>query len=113
MTKDTDDHADDWDQEDQGPPAKKGLSSVIIILLVVGGLSGGCCLIGTIAAIAIPSLVQARKAGNESAAIGSLRTLSSAQAIHRERSAQQQYADSLAERTRRTKARPPRRARAR
>jgi prepilin-type N-terminal cleavage/methylation domain-containing protein len=41
-------------------------------------------IIAIIAAIAIPNLIEARKSGNESAAIGALRTLVSAQAIFRE-----------------------------
>ena len=69
---------------------------MIIILVVVGVLFGGCCLMSTIAAIVIPNLIEARKAGNEAAAIGNLRVLCSAQAIHREQSTQQ-YADNLAE----------------
>jgi len=51
-------------------------------------------IIAIIAAIAIPNLIEARKAGNESAAIGSMRTISSAQAIAREQSDRYQ---SLAE----------------
>lgn len=41
-------------------------------------------IIAIIAAIAIPNLIEARKSGNESAAIGSLRTVSTAQAMFRE-----------------------------
>ena len=41
-------------------------------------------IIAIIAAIAIPNLIEARKSGNESSAIGSLRTISTAQTLFRE-----------------------------
>jgi prepilin-type N-terminal cleavage/methylation domain-containing protein len=41
-------------------------------------------IIATVAAIAIPNLIEARKGSNESAAIGALRTLTTAQALYRE-----------------------------
>ena len=41
-------------------------------------------IIAIIAAIAIPNLIEARKTGNETAAIGALRTISSTQAQFRE-----------------------------
>jgi prepilin-type N-terminal cleavage/methylation domain-containing protein len=41
-------------------------------------------IIAIIAAIAIPNLIQARKAGNETAAIGALRSMNTAQALFRE-----------------------------
>jgi prepilin-type N-terminal cleavage/methylation domain-containing protein len=41
-------------------------------------------IIAIIAAIAIPNLIEARKSSNESAAIGALRTMSTAQSIFRE-----------------------------
>lgn len=59
-------------------------------------------IIAIIAAIAIPNLIEARKQGNEAAAIGALRTLNTAQSIYRESgkevvSGASQYADNLAE----------------
>jgi type IV pilus assembly protein PilA len=41
-------------------------------------------IIAIIAAIAIPNLIEARKSGNESAAIGSLKAITSAQSLYRE-----------------------------
>ncbi|HVY60358.1 MAG TPA: type II secretion system protein [Planctomycetota bacterium] len=41
-------------------------------------------IIAIIAAIAIPNLIEARKGSNEAAAIGALRTLTTAQALYRE-----------------------------
>jgi len=41
-------------------------------------------IIAIIAAIAIPNLIEARKSGNESAAIGALKTISTAQSMYRE-----------------------------
>jgi prepilin-type N-terminal cleavage/methylation domain-containing protein len=49
--------------------------SLVELLIVVA-------IIGIIAAIAIPSLLAARRAANESAAIGNLRTIGSAQATY-------------------------------
>ena len=41
-------------------------------------------IIAIIAAIAIPNLIEARKGSNEAAAIGALRTISTAQSLYRE-----------------------------
>jgi prepilin-type N-terminal cleavage/methylation domain-containing protein len=58
-------------------------------------------IIAIIAAIAIPNLIEARKGSNESAAIGALRTLTTAQALFREgdrdRDGVLDYATSLTE----------------
>jgi type IV pilus assembly protein PilA len=51
--------------------------SLIELLIVVA-------IIGIIAAIAIPNLIASRKAANESAAIGAMRTIGSAQQMYRQ-----------------------------
>ena len=64
---------------------RSGLSTGMIVLIVV--LIGGCGLfgfMGVVAAIAIPNLIEARKHGNEAAAIGALKTMGTAQSLFRE-----------------------------
>jgi len=62
-------------------------------------------IIAIIAAIAIPNLIEARKGSNEAAAIGALRTISTAQSLYREGDRDGNgvldYATSLAELNRR------------
>jgi len=66
-------------------PQATGLSGVKLALLIVGVvLIGGCGVFAMIAAIAIPNLIEARKHGNEAAAIGALKTISTSQMLYRE-----------------------------
>ena len=58
--------------------SKQGVVVVVVLILV---LIVGVAMLGIIAAISIPALLRARMAGNEAAAIASLRTMNSAQAI--------------------------------
>jgi hypothetical protein len=60
------------------PPPKKSSAVPIVVILIVA-IFGGIFVIGIIAAIAIPGLLRARMSGNEAAAIGTMRTMVSAQ----------------------------------
>jgi Tfp pilus assembly protein PilE len=64
-------------------PAKKGMGKGMIAMIVIGViLAVSVPVIGIVAAIAIPSLLAARRASNESAALGNLRTIGSAEATY-------------------------------
>ncbi len=64
--------------------------TLIELLIVVG-------IIGTIAAIAVPGLMRARISGNEASAIGSLRSINSAEATYASSCGQGSYAGTLAD----------------
>jgi type IV pilus assembly protein PilA len=68
-------------------------SAATVAIIVVVALVGGVVVVGMVAAIAIPSLLRARVAANESVAIGNLRTVVSAQ--HAYASANQGFFDQL------------------
>jgi type IV pilus assembly protein PilA len=57
-------------------------SSVAVVIIVVCVFLGSVAALGIIAAIAVPALLRARMAGNEAVAIGSLRSVLSAEAAY-------------------------------
>lgn len=86
--KDDDDYYDEamddgygYDAPQQSSGGGKVVMIIVILLAVLGGL---CAIISIVAAIAIPNLIEARKHGNEAAAIGGLKTISNAQTLFRE-----------------------------
>jgi Tfp pilus assembly protein PilE len=65
------------------PAAPKGRSTAVTVAIVLACVVVvGLIFVGIVAAIAIPSLLRARAAANESAAIGTLRMISSAEATY-------------------------------
>jgi hypothetical protein len=66
------------------PDRPAGMSTAMILLIVAVVALVLCGCLGIAAAIAIPNLIEARKHGNEAAAIGALKTMNTAQAIFRE-----------------------------
>lgn len=87
-----DDYDDDYDDE---RPEKKSSNALVIVIVLVGVVGLMCFVVPVIAAIAIPNLAASKKNANEAMAIGSMRALSSAQAIYAERNGR--YATTLKE----------------
>jgi type II secretory pathway pseudopilin PulG len=74
---------EDLNEGELGQVAKVLQGSVVTTVIIVGAVGlGSVAFIGIIAAIAIPSLLRARVAANESAAIGDLRTIISAEVAY-------------------------------
>lgn len=73
----------------QGSPA---VTAIIVVFVALGLVA----MIGIVAAIAVPGLLRARMAGNEAAAIGSMRSIVSAEAAYAAAAGGGAYAISLA-----------------
>ena len=68
----------------EDPDTQKGGSGKAILIVLGVIFLGGLCFFALVAAIAIPNLIEARKNGNETSAIGALKTIGAAQALFRE-----------------------------
>jgi hypothetical protein len=60
--------------------ARDANQAVAMIIVLVVAIFGGIAMLGIVAAIAIPGLLRARMSGNEASAIGTVRSVTSAQA---------------------------------
>lgn len=69
----------------QPPQGKKRSTGVIVAIVIAAVVVIGVPVVGIVAAIAIPSLIRARAAANEAAAIGTLRSIASAEATYQGR----------------------------
>jgi type II secretory pathway pseudopilin PulG len=70
------------------PQPKKGSTGKTIAIVVAIVVAFGVVVVGVIAAIAVPALLRARAAANESSAIGTLRLIGSAEAAYESNNAE-------------------------
>lgn len=64
------------------PPEKKGLSTLVIILIIGGVALFGCCILGTLAAIAVPNFMKFQARSKQSECKTALKAAYTAQKMY-------------------------------